>query len=440
MTNIYIQSQGCSANLVEAQSMTGLLSEAGFRIVSEMESDVNILNICALSGNSAPLREIKKFSEQYPDKKLIVTGCITGDLIRPIRELNESASLINTHNIHRVVEAVEESLQGNILEALAHEQRIKDSLPKIKTNKIIGIIPIANGCADNCAYCSSKLVKGNIFSYPEAYVVDEVKKAVDDGCKEIWLTSEDNGAYGLDNNEYKLPALLNAILEKAPGNYKIRLGAANPRHVLAMIDELIAAYRDDRMFKFLHIPAESGNNEILGKMDRKYSVHDYKQIVEKFRRYIPDITIASDMIVGFPTETELQFQDSLHLIQDVKFDILNIARYSSMHKPAGAGMEGQVPVNIRNERSREMTELFERIALHKNRNWIGWEGSIIVDEKGKDNTMVGRNFAYEPVVVPGSCNLGQEVYVKILYATPYDLRGKVIEKTVGMDSSKGSFS
>src|SRR3989338_8369748 len=230
MTNVYIQSQGCSANLVESQSMAGLLSEAGFRIVNEMESDVNILNICALSGNSIILKEIKKFSEQYPDKKLIVTGCITRDLIGPIREINEAASLINTHNIHRIVEAVEESLQGNILEALAQEHDTKASLPKIKTNKIIGVIPIASGCADNCAYCSARLIKGSIFSYPEPYVVNEVRKAVDDGCKEIWLTSHDNGAYGLDNNEYKLPALLNAIFEKVPGNYKIRLGMLNPCH------------------------------------------------------------------------------------------------------------------------------------------------------------------------------------------------------------------
>ena len=433
MTNVYIQSHGCSANLVEAQSMTGLLSEAGFKIVDEMESDVNILNICALNGNSAPLNEIRKFSSQYPGKKLIVTGCITRDLIRPIRELNEAASLINAHNIHRIVEAVEESLQGNILEALAREQRIKGSLPKIKTDKITGIIPIANGCADNCAYCSAKLVKGNIFSYPETYIVNEVKKAVDDGCKEIWLTSRDNGAYGLDNNECKLPILLNSILNKVAGNYKIRLGMINPRHALAMIEDLIAVYKDERMFKFLHIPAESGNNEILGKMEHKYTVHDYKQIVEKFRRYIPGMTIASGMIVGFPTETELQFQDSLHLIQDVKFDVLNIARYSLRHDAVGAKMEGQVPVNIRNERSREMTELFERIALQKNRNWIGWEGRIIIDGKGKDNTMSGRNYAYKPVIIPGSCNLGQEVYAKILYATTYNLRGKIIGKPAEAD-------
>ena len=435
MTNVYIKSNGCSANLVAAQSMAGLLTEAGFKIVDEIESDVNILNICALNGNSAPLDEIRRVSSQYPGRKLVVTGCITRDLIRPIRDINETASLINTHNIYRIVEAVEESLQGNILEALAQEH-IKDSLPKIKTNRIAGIIPIANGCAERCSYCSPKLVKGNIFSYPEDYVINEVKNAVSYGCKEIWLTSQDNGAYGLDNNEYKLPVLLNAVLEKAPGNYKIRLGMLSPSHALAMIDELIAVYKDERMFKFVHIPAESGNNEILGKMGHKYTVHDYKQVAEKFRRYIPDITIASDMVVGFPGETELQFQDSLHLIQDVKFDVLDIARYSSRHDAAAAKMEGQVPVNVRNERSREMTELFERIALQKNRNWIGWEGSIIIGEKGKDNTMSGRNYACKPVIIPGNYALGDEVHVKILYATSHELRGKVIGKAAGMGSEE----
>jgi len=427
MTNIYIQSHGCSANLVEAQSMMGLLSEGGFKIVDDMEySDVNIINICTVKGNIAPLQEIKKITEHYPEKKLIVTGCITRDIIRHIREINESASLINTHNIHRIVEAVEESLQGNALEALAQDWIIKSNLPKIRTNRIIGIIPIANGCADHCAYCSVKPIKGNIFSYPEAYILNEAKKAVDEGCKEIWLTSQDNGAYGLDTGERKLHILLQAILNKVPGDYKIRLGMLNPRHVLAIIDDLIKIYQDERMFKFLHIPVEAGNNEILGKMNRQYSVHDYKQIVEKFRRYMKDITIASDIIVGFPTETELQFQDSLHLIQDIKFDVLNIARYSARPNTPGAKMEGQVPGSIKKERSREVTELFERTALQKNRAWIGWEGKVVIDQKCNNDAFQGRNFAYKPVIVRGNYNLGDEVYAKILYATTYDLRAKIL--------------
>ena len=428
MTNIYVQTHGCSANLSESEAMMGLLAEAGFKIVDEMEySHVNIINICTVKGPAVPLREIKKFTEQFPGKKLIVTGCITRDIIPQIRKINTEASLINTHNIHRIVEAVEESLHGNVLEALTQERPLKVNLPKIRTNKVVGIVPIASGCADFCSYCSVKLIKGNIFSYPEAYVVNEVKKNIEQGCKEIWLTSQDNGAYGMEKDEHRLPILLHALLNKVPGEYKIRLGMINPRHVMAMIDELIKIYQDDRMFKFLHIPVEAGNNEVLGKMKRKYTVHDFKNMVDRFRRYVKGITIASDIIVGFPTETELQFQDSLHLVQEVKPDVLNIARFSPRPNTAAARMEGQVSSNIKKERSKALTELYRSIALNQNKKWIGWEGKIIIDEYGKNSTMVGRNFAYKPVIVKGNFNFGDEIDVKIKDATAYDLRADVMD-------------
>jgi len=428
MTNIYIQTHGCSANLVESESMMGLLVKSGFKIVDEIEySDVNILNICTVKGNNVSLREIKKFTEHYPSKKLIIAGCITRDIISQIREITSEASLINTHNIHRIVEIVEESLQGNVLEALTQERINKAELPKIRTNKVVGIVPIASGCDDACAYCSVKLIKGNIFSYPGSYIVEEVKKNIRQGCKEIWLTSQDNGAYGIDTGGRSLPILLNAILNKVPGDYKIRLGMINPRHVMAMMDELLKIYQDDRMFKFLHIPVEAGNNEILGKMKRKYTIHSFKEMVDKFRRYVPDITIATDLIVGFPTETELQYQDSLHLIQDIKPEVLNIARFSPRPNTVASRMVGKIHGNVKKERSREMTELFLRLALQQNQKWVGWEGKIVIDEYGKNNTMVGRNFAYRPVIIQGDFNLGDEVKVKIKEVTAHDLRADIVK-------------
>ena len=422
MTKVYVQTHGCSANISESEAMMGLLTKNGFKIVDGMEySDVNIINICTVKGDTVPMREIKKFTEQFPDKKLIITGCITKSMIPQIRKINQEASLINTHNIHRIRDAIEESLQGNVLEALTQERIIKAELPKVRINKVVGIVPIASGCDDFCSYCSVKLIKGKIFTYPESSVINEGRKNVEHGCKELWLTSQDNVAYGLDNGERRLANLLNEILDKVNGSYKVRLVMINPRHVIGMIDELIQVYQDERMFKFLHISVESGNNEVLGKMKRKYNVHEFKEIVNKFRRYIKDVTIATDMIVGFPTETELQFQDSLHLIQEVKPDILNISMFSSRPNTAAARMK-QTSENIKKERSKALTELFGNIALKQNKKWIGWEGNIIIDEVGKNNTSVGRNFAYKPVIVKGSFSLGDEINVKINDATVYDLR------------------
>ncbi len=426
MTKVYIQTHGCSANFSDSEIMVGLLTKSGFHIVDNMEdSDVNIINICTVKGNNTALKEIRNFTKQFPDKKLVVAGCITRDIVRQIREINQDASLVNTHNIHTIQEVIEEALQGNILEALSRERVNKAELPKISINKVIGIVQIGSGCADFCAYCSVRLIKGNIFSYPGTHIINEVKRNVENGCKEIWLTSQDNGAYGLDRGKRRLPRLLNKILEDAEGNYKIRLGMINPRHVIDMADELIQIYQDEHMFKFLHIPAESGNNEILGKMNRKYTVHNFKETVNKFRRYVKDITIATDIIVGFPTETELQFQDSLHLIQEVKPDVLNISRFSARPNTKAVRMK-QLDGDIKKERSRALTELYIDIASKQNKKWLGWEGKILIDEIGKNNTWVGRNFAYKPVIVKGKFNLGQEVEVKVKDCSAYDLKADIL--------------
>src|SRR3989338_5641981 len=422
MTKIYIQTMGCSANLAESELMMGLLQEAGFKITDDIEySDINVINICTVKGNYNALREIRKIKEQYPDKKMVVAGCITKEIVEPIRKIVQDAALINTHNFHRIADAVEELQQGNALEALTQERELKVGKPKIRTNKVIGIVPIASGCDDFCSYCSVKLIKGNIFSYPEEYIIKEVEKNLAHGCKEIWLTSQDNGAYMLDKGERRLAKLLDKIMQ-IEGNFKVRLGMLNPRHVSEMIDSLIQIFQDDKMFKFLHIPVEAGNNEVLGKMQREYNVFQFKEIVEKFRRYVKDITIATDIIVGFPSETEAQFHDTLELVQEVKPDVLNIARFSPRPNTAAAKMKNQIPGDKKKDRSGMLTEIYLRTALKTNQKWIGWKGKIIIDEIGKNGTFVGRNFAYKPVIIKGDYSLGDEIEVTVNDATYYDLR------------------
>ncbi len=427
MAKIYIQTMGCSANIAESELMMGLLQEGGFQIVDDIEqSNINVINICTVKGNNHALKEIRKIKGQYPGKKMIVAGCITRDIINPIRKITQDAALINTHNFHRVVEAVEEILLGNTLEALTREQELKVGKPKIRTNNVIGIVPIASGCDDFCAYCSVKLIKGKIFSYPEEHIVREVEKNIANGCKEIWLTSQDNGAYMLDKGERKLPELLNNVLN-LKGDFKVRLGMLNPRHVIEMVDSLIEIFQNEKMFKFIHIPVESGNNEILGRMNRKYNIFQYMELTEKLRRYIKDITIANDIIVGFPSETEAQFHDTLEFIQKTEPDILNISRFSARPNTKAEKMKDQISGEKKKERSSILAELFNNISLKRNQKWIGWEGKIIIDEIGKNNTFVGRNFAYKPVIVKGNLNLGDEVEVTVDKAAIHNLRATLIK-------------
>ncbi len=428
MEKVYIQTHGCSINFSESEIMNGLLAKAGFEISDNKEfADIIIINICTVKGDNTALREIKKTKENFPEKKLIVAGCITKAVIKNARKIDESISFINTHNIKQICEIVEEVLNGNAVELLTKEEELKLNLPKVRKNKIIGIIPILNSCKGNCSYCSVKSVKGELFSYPIEDIIREVNHCLNDNCKEIWVTSQDNASYMLEKNKTsKLPELLKRIIE-INKEFIVRIGMMNPNNVIPIQDELIEIYKNKKIFKFLHIPVQSGNDEILRLMNRKYNVNNFKDIVNKFRKEIPDITISTDIICGFPTESEQQFNDSLNLVKELKPDILNISRFQPRADTKAAKMR-QIHGSITKNRSRLLTEIFTNISRMNNEGWIDWEGIILIDEKGKNNSWIGRNFAYKPVIVKGNFKLGQEIKVKIENITNWDLRAEILTK------------
>ena len=426
MTKIFFQTHGCSVNFSESEQMKGILAKWDFEMVDSMDdADVIIINVCTVKGEATALKEIKEINGNYSSKKLIVAGCLTEELVEQVRKIRDDVSLIDTHNIKRITEAVEEAINDSKIEILGHGREIKLDLPKIRKNPIVGIVPILNSCALNCSYCSVRKIKGELFSYPAENILKEINNCMDDNCREIWITSQDNAAYGLENKENKLPLLLKRVLG-IDKDFFIRVGMMNPSNVLPIIDELIEIYKDKKMFKFLHIPAQSGNNKILKLMNRKYAVEQFKEIIKKFREAMPNITISTDIICGFPTETEDQFNDSLNLVKEIKPDVLNISRFMARPGTKAAYMEGQIVGRITKDRSRLLTDIFGNIARMQNEKWLDWEGEILIDEIGKDNSFVGRNFAYRPIVVKGDFKLGSIVKVKINTVTSYDLRGEII--------------
>jgi len=426
MVKTYVKTSGCSVNISEGEIMKALLKKADFEIVnSAEEAFLIILNICTVKGNEKALKEIRKIKKLYPYKKLIVAGCIPSDMPKEIRKIAPDASLISTHNIKDIVIVAEETINDNPISLLKHKNEIKICLPKIRKNKIIAIVPISSGCLGNCSYCSVKLIKGKLFSYPPKLILKEIKTSLAQGCKEIWLTSQDNGAYGKDIG-INLINLLKEILSLKE-NFFLRIGMMNPEHVKEFLNELIEIYKDERIFKFLHIPVQSGNNEILKLMKRRYSVEDFKNIVNAFREEIPNITISTDIICGFPTETDEQFRDSLNLIKEIKPDVLNISRFK-LRKGTEAEKLPQLSGEIIKNRSRMLSSIFEWIAYENNKKFLNWQGKILIDEIGKNNTFIGRNIYYKQVIIKGNFKLGDIVNVKIKAITPYDLRAVPIGK------------
>jgi len=395
--NISIETYGCSANVNNSEIIEGILSKAGHRIVEEKGADFVVINTCTVKGPTEN-RIIKRM--QDIKKPIIVTGCMADAQPELIRKIRENAILVSLTNLKSINKAIEE--QKDFLE---RNKEIKLELPKKSKNSAIEIIQIAEGCVGNCSFCITKIAKGDLFSYPEKQIVEAVRKS---SAYEIWLTSQDCGAYGIDRDS-SLPKLLKQILALKK-DFRLRIGMMNPNHVLHFLDELIELYKDKRVFKFLHLPVQSGNDEILKNMNRRYSVEDFKGIVAKLRKEIPDIHISTDIIAGFPGETDKQFNDSYDLIKEISPDTLNISKFWPRPKTSAAKMK-QVDAVTRNERSRKIKELHRKISRKQNEKWLGRECEVYVDEI-REGGIFGRNESYKQVVLKKG-GLGEKVKVRI---------------------------
>ncbi|MEA3378683.1 MAG: tRNA (N(6)-L-threonylcarbamoyladenosine(37)-C(2))-methylthiotransferase [Nanoarchaeota archaeon] len=408
---------GCSNNLAESEIMAGLLHNAGYTIVEENE-DLRIVNVCSVKGPSLNkgIKAIKK--SEVP---VVATGCIPKSSISKLKNLNKQINLVNTHNFYRILEVVECTLKGQSKDYLDYQKQERICMPKFRKNPIINIVPISSGCKGNCTYCSVKPIKGNLFSFPLENILEEIKNSLKNGCKEIWITGQDTGCYGLDLG-LTLPELLKKIL-KIKGDFKVRLGMANPVFICRYADEMTEIFNNKKMFKFLHLPVQSGSNKILWLMKRAYTSEQYVKLIEKIKAKHPDLTIATDIIVGFPTETEEDFLESINIIKKTKPDVLNLSKYWIRPETEAASFD-QIEGSIKKERISRIKKNFEEIALKQNEKWIGWEGEIIIDKKGKNDTMIGRNYAYKPVIAKGEYNLGKKLKIKIEKATKHDLRAQ----------------
>ncbi len=399
--------------------MAGLLKEAEFEIVDSIEEAyLIILNTCTVKTptENAFFNQLEKIKEL--NKLIIIAGCIPQTASKKLKGF----SLVGTRQIDNIVSVVEETINDNPITALSVKDHPSLSNLRIRKNPVVEIIPIARGCLGNCTYCKVRLARGKLKSYSIEDIKQRFKQAVRQRAKEIWLTAQDTGCYGFDLDT-NLPNLLKELIQ-IPGNYKIRIGMMNPNHVLTFLDELIEVYKSEKIFKFLHLPVQSGNDEILKAMNRKYTADDFKKIIQKFKAHIPEITVATDIIAGFPGETEKQFDDTLNLIKETTPAVLNISRFWLREKTKAAEMENQIHPQETKERSRILTEIYHNIARMQNERWLNWQGEVIVDEKGKDNSYVARNYAYKPVILKGDYNLGETVQVKIKKATSFDLRAQ----------------
>ncbi|MGB9748718.1 MAG: tRNA (N(6)-L-threonylcarbamoyladenosine(37)-C(2))-methylthiotransferase [Candidatus Woesearchaeota archaeon] len=414
---VYLENYGCSANQSNAEIIKALLSKEKHSIVKNFkDADAVIINTCIvkLPTESKMWNRLSFFHSIK--KKVIVTGCMPNVYAAEIIKKYPDFVLVGTRSIFKINEALKLS-RGAFLE---NDSLEKVNADKIRNNRIINVVQICEGCLGNCAYCIVKLAKGALHSYKMENIIEDIKKGIKQGCKEVWITSQDNGAYGIDLNENKekkskLPELLKEIT-RIKGDFFIRVGMMNPDNILPVIDKLIDVYHSKKIFKFIHVPVQSGNDRVLRLMQRNYRVKDFEFVINRFRRDFHKISISTDVICGFPTETREEFNDTIKLVKKIKPDVLNISKFGIRPYTKAAELK-QLPTQEVKERSRILTSIFNKISLEKNREWFGWKGKAIVDEFSNENkNFVVRNYCYKPIVITKKLSensLGKIVNVKI---------------------------
>jgi MiaB-like tRNA modifying enzyme len=268
-------------------------------------------------------------------------------------------SLIGPDQIADIAEIIGRVAAGETVVELS-EKKCSHIIADVKNE--VQAIAICSGCLGSCAYCATKLAKGKLKSYSIAEIVAAVKKAVENGAKKILLTAQDTGVYGQDIGT-NLPELLKAIVE-IPRNFELRLGMMNPKCALKFAGELIEIYKSPKIIKFIHVPVQAGSNAVLKKMNRDYTVEDFEKLVAKLRKGIPQLVFSTDVICGFPEETEEQFGETIALIKRVKPDVLNISKFYP--RPGTAAMKLKLlHTRIVKERSRKLAKLFATLRFNK---------------------------------------------------------------------------
>jgi MiaB-like tRNA modifying enzyme len=423
---VFVKSYGCSANLADGEVLAGCLAKAGFTLTrSASAADVVIYNTCAVK-KPTENRMVEIIRRAPHGKKVIVAGCLPLINFERLRREVRFDGVVGPAAADGIVNVVKRVLAGEKVTSLENALNIKPalSLPRLRSNPVISVVPVNCGCLGACAYCCVVFARGHLRSHAVEEVTERVRRDLAAGAKEFWVTSQDTGCYGRDIGT-NLAALLSALGD-VEGDFKVRVGMMTPNMVTDILGDLIEAFRNEKVFKFVHLPVQSGDAEVLKRMQRFYTVQDFKEIVNAFRNAFPEITVATDVICGFPGESPEAFENTLRLIGEVKPDIVNLSKFFARPRTAAAEMRSEfVETAEIKRRSSAASQLIKRISFERNQSWIGWTGDVLMDEKGKiPGSWIGRNFAYKPIIVKSTANLlGKALHVKISKAFPTYLMG-----------------
>ena len=378
--SVYIETYGCRYNFGDTAKLVEILKYLGCTLVDSPEAaGAVIINTCTVVGPTERrmLRRLSRFREY----NLYVTGCMPAVQREAIFAVC-SPVLLPSEAIHEAYRSVRTAAGGGV-----------------------AIVQVASGCLGRCTYCLTRIARGPLKSIPDVEILAEILVHANTGSPEIQITAQDISCWGRDIGK-SLPGLLNSI-EDLPGRFMIRVGMMNPATVKGILDDLVDSFASDRIFKFIHIPVQSGSDAILERMGRGYTIEDFEEIVATFKRRYPKITLATDMIVGFPGETGENFSESLELIDRVRPNKVNITRYS--HRPfTPLSSKEDFPDWVKKDRSRIMNSRAEKVYASINAGCLEEQVPFLVTETIKNGSVMARSPNYLGIVINENLPVGYE--------------------------------
>lgn len=439
--NILFISLGCDKNLVDSEVMLGLLDAKGYQIVDdETQADIIVINTCcfvhdAKEESIQTILEMAEYKTEGRLKALIVTGCLAQRYRQEIiDEIPEVDAVLGTTAYDKIVEAVEEALAG-----VGHvELENVNALPLVDTKRLVttgghyAYMKIAEGCDKHCTYCIIPKLRGNYRSVPMERLIQEAKDLAEQGVKELILVAQETTLYGKDiYGEKSLHKLLRELC-KVDGIRWIRILYCYPEEI---DDNLIQVMKEEKkLCHYLDLPIQHANDEILKRMGRRTSKAQLEEIIGKLKREIPDITLRTTLITGFPGETEEQHEELKAFVDEMEFDRLGVFTYSPEEDTPAAEMSDQIPEEVKEDRQAEIMELQQEIAFAQAEDMIGEEVLVMIEGKVADeNAYVGRTYKDAPGVdglifinTDEELMSGDFARVKVTGAVEYDLIGELL--------------
>jgi threonylcarbamoyladenosine tRNA methylthiotransferase CDKAL1 len=424
---VHVKIYGCQHNQSDGEYMLGQLRDYGYTLVDTVaECDVCVINSCTVKNpsESRGLNAVREAREA--GKAAVLTGCVpSGDKKLCEASYLDGVSMLDVSQLDRIVEVVEESLKGHTVKLLDKRHKLTSlSLPKIRRDNMVEIIPINVGCFGNCSYCKTKFARGSVVSHPINDIVERAKQVASEGVRMIELASEDMGAYGIDLGT-NIVELLLKLSDQLPEGVMVRTGMTNPPYILQHIDGMIEALNRPNIFTFMHIPVQSGSDNVLRLMKRDYTVAEFSFLCDRLRAAIPDIYLITDIICGFPAESDEDWKATMDLVRKYRFHGIYSSKFFARPGTPAHKMKQQ-KAGICSERYKQMVEFAS--SWNRNEDLEGREERVwfYSSEAGREQT-VGRTKAFAKVVVPRDDSLvGRSAVVRIGKTCVSHVEGEVL--------------